>query len=58
MVDVLLKLQKQIVKWGIKDRMAWSNSRSDKFLVKAFYSFLASRDLEVFAYEVIWNSWF
>ena len=58
MVDALRKLQKQIVKWGIKDRMAWSNLRSDKFLVKAFYSFLVLRGLEVFAYEVIWNSWF
>ena len=33
-------LQKEIVRWNTKDKISWLDSKSEKFLVKAFFSFL------------------
>ena len=53
----LQKLQKQVVIRNSTDRMAWSDSKNRKILVKAFYSFLSLGGSQLFPSKVVWNSW-
>ncbi|RVW37498.1 hypothetical protein CK203_117104 [Vitis vinifera] len=53
----LWKLQKLVVKQNIEDRVVSSNSKSGRFSVGPFYSFLALGESEPFPVRVVWNSW-
>ncbi|KAL6318366.1 hypothetical protein AAG906_039458 [Vitis piasezkii] len=53
----LWKLQKLVVKQNIEDRVVLSNSKSGRFSVGPFYSFLALGESEPFPVRVVWNSW-
>ncbi|RVX02046.1 hypothetical protein CK203_025445 [Vitis vinifera] len=57
-IKVLLRrLHDHSISLGIDNIMVWLETKNDSFLVKSFYSPLASRRAEPFPYGTVWNSW-
>ena len=57
-VDIFFgRLHDYSVALGTDDIMMWVETKINEFLVKFFYSSLASRREEPFPHGTVWNSW-
>ena len=57
-MDVFFRrLYDHSIKAGSEDTMMWLGLKKGNLLVKSFYSSLASRRVEPFPHDIVWNSW-
>lgn len=55
-VVVFFRLYDYSIRVGFEYTMVWLGLRNDTFLVNSFYFSLACRRVELFPYDIVWNS--